>query len=72
VPDRHERDKTTFRPPPDIKRAAQEAIAAQDDWTMNDVLVACLSALAADPAAFLALLLPHKPPQKRGRPPKQP
>jgi hypothetical protein len=71
--DRHGLDKTTFRPPPEVKQAARDALARHgeaDDWTMNEFLVACLRMLAEKPAAMLTHLAAHRPPKKRGRPPK--
>lgn len=69
MPDRHERDKTTFRPPPEVKAAAQEVLNDRDDWTMNDFLVACLVLLAKNPQAMLDRLAEFRPPPKKGRPP---
>lgn len=68
--DRHGEPKTTFRPPAEVKAAAQRAIADNDAWTLNEVLVACLIALADDAPTFLARLERHRPSRKRGRPPK--
>lgn len=76
--DLHKLSKATFRPPTEVKNAAQQVLAAQeppagkDPWTLNDVLVACLALLAARPRTFLRQLEPYRPPRKRGRPRKQP
>lgn len=69
--DRHERDKTTFRPPPEVKADAQKVLNEHGDWTMNDFLVACLVLLAKNPKAMLDRLAEFRPPPKRGRPPKR-
>lgn len=72
MPDRHQRDKTTFRPPPEVKEAAQKALSdSPGDWTMNDFLVACLVLLAKNPKAMLDRLAEVRPQPKRGRPPKK-
>jgi hypothetical protein len=69
--DQHRRSRATFRPPPEVKDAAQKVLA-EEDWTLNDVLVACLALLAAKPKTFLKQLRPYRPPNTRGRPPKRP
>jgi hypothetical protein len=67
--DRHERDKATFRPPPEVKAAAHAELA-KADWTLNDFLVACLVALTKSPKEMLAQLERFRPPRKMGRPRK--
>ncbi len=58
----------TVRPPADVKGAAQEALAVRDR-EMRAFVVACLTALAADPDRLLDLLGPYWPARKRrGRP----
>lgn len=69
--DRHERDKTTFRPPPEVKEAAQRVLDDRPDWTLNEFLVACLALLAQNPDAMLRRLETVRPPAKRGRPRKK-
>ena len=69
--DRHEREKTTFRPPPEIKEAAQKILDERDDWTLNDFLTACLALLARNPEAMLNRLAAFRPPRRRGRPKKE-
>lgn len=71
MPDLHRQPKSTFRPPRDVKDAAQKVLADEPDWTLTDVLVASLRLLAAKPKTFLKQLGPYKPPPKRGRPPKK-
>lgn len=70
--DRHQHDKTTFRPPPEVKTEAQNALAKHPgEWTMNDFLVACLVLLAKDPGPMLERLAEFRPPPKKGRPRKR-
>ncbi|MFJ8690205.1 hypothetical protein [Micromonospora wenchangensis] len=71
MPDRHQRDKTTFRPPPEVKTEAQNVLANRPDWSMNDFLVACLVLLTKDPDAMLDRLKEFRPPPKKGRPPRE-
>ncbi len=72
--DLHKQRVKDFRVPPEVKAAAQEALADQPDraepWTLNDVVTAALSMLAKRPKTFLKMLEPFKPPRKRGRPRK--
>lgn len=69
--DRHERDKTTFRPPPEIKEAAQKILDERPGWTLNDFLTACLALLAKNPDAMLNRLSEFRPPRRVGRPRKK-
>ncbi|MFI1194168.1 hypothetical protein ACH4T9_13035 [Micromonospora sp. NPDC020750] len=70
MPDRHQRDKTTFRPPDEVKTEAQRVLAGRDDWTLNDFLVACMVLLTRNPDAMLDRLKDFRPPPKKGRPRK--
>lgn len=69
--DRHERDKTTFRPPPEIKDAAQRILDERPDWSLNDFLSACLALLAKNPDAMLNRLSGFRPTRRVGRPRKK-
>ncbi len=70
MPDRHQRDKTTFRPPDEVKTDAQRVLAGRD-WTLNDFLVACMVLLAKNPDAMLDRLKEFRPAPKKGRPRKR-
>jgi hypothetical protein len=70
MPDLHRQNRATVRPPPEVKQAAQDALAGTG-WTFNDFVVACLAMLVKRPKTFLKQLEPYKPESKRGRPRKQ-
>jgi hypothetical protein len=62
----HRDPALTVRPPADLKAAAQEALRGRE---MQAFVVACLTALTADPDGFLARLEDHWPARKPlGRP----
>lgn len=67
----HSGKALTVRPDPDLKAAATAALTARNR-EMQAFVVACLTALVADPDAFLATLDTHWPPKKPyGRPPRK-
>lgn len=72
--DPHRKSKWPFRPPVELREAAQDILKNQperdDPWTLNDVLVAALAMLVKRPKTFLRELEPFKPERQRGRPPK--
>ena len=58
----------TVRTGPEVKEAATRVLDRRK-LQMRAFIVACLTALAADPDKFLATLAPHWPaPKPRGRP----
>ncbi len=69
--DRHEHEKTTFRPPPEVKQEAQQILNARDDWNLNEFLIACLVMLTKNPDAMLNRLETVRPRRRRGRPRKE-
>jgi hypothetical protein len=63
-----EPEALTVRPGAEVKAAASRVLSERD-LEMRAFIVACLTALAAEPDRFLATLAPHWPPAKpRGRP----
>ena len=70
--DRHRDPGLTVRPDATLKAQATQALSDRDR-EMKAFVVACLSALVADPDSFLELLNEHWPAEKpRGRPRKSP
>lgn len=70
-PDRHATPGGVYaRPSPELRKQIKPALQGHD-WTVNDVLVACLTRLVKDPAGTLEWLAGDKPPPKKGRPSKQ-
>lgn len=70
-PDRHDKPGVLARPTPEIRDAAKQVLA-DNDWTMNDFLVACMVLLTRNPGAMLDRLKEFRPPQRKpGRPPKK-
>ncbi|GGP80238.1 hypothetical protein [Streptomyces melanogenes] len=68
--DNHRDPPLTTRPPAALKQQATAALQAHDR-EMQAFVVACLTALVADPKGFLGQLADHWPPEKpRGRPRK--
>ncbi|MFI8932550.1 hypothetical protein ACIG3E_33420 [Streptomyces sp. NPDC053474] len=66
----HREPAMTVRPPAHLKAAAQAALGGRE---MTAFVVACLTALVANPADFLAQLDQHWPKEKpRGRPRRTP
>ncbi|MFG1913081.1 hypothetical protein [Kribbella sp. NPDC048928] len=62
----------TVRAPADVKGRATEVLQARG-LEMRGFVVACLTALAADPDALLNQIEPHWPAEKpRGRPRREP
>lgn len=62
-----EPEALTVRPGAEVKAAASRVLSERD-LEMRAAIVACLTALAADPDGFVATLAPHWPPPKpRGR-----
>jgi hypothetical protein len=58
----------TVRPGAEVKAAASRVLDGRN-LQMRSFIVACLTALAADPDGFLATLGPHWPtPRPHGRP----
>ncbi|GHE51097.1 hypothetical protein [Streptomyces capitiformicae] len=69
-PDRHRDPGLTVRPGADLKQQATQALSDRDR-EMQGFVVACLTALVADPDGFLERLAEHWPAEKpRGRPRK--
>jgi hypothetical protein len=70
-PDRHDtRSGVLGRPDPALRVQASR-ILAENGWTMNHFLIACLVLLTRNPAPFLARLSEFRPPAKKGRPRKR-
>lgn len=70
MPSEHREPALTVRPPADLKRDTQVELAGRG-LQMRAFVVACLTALKADPEWFLAVLKPHWPdpkPHRGGRP----
>lgn len=66
-PDRHENPGVLARPAKTLKEQAKRVLAEQG-WTMNEFLIACLAALVRNPQGMLRRLGAHRPPRRRGRP----
>jgi hypothetical protein len=68
VSSQHRDPRMTVRVPADLKAATQQALG---DRELRGFVLACCTALVADPQVFLAGLEEHWPPPSRiGRPPK--
>ncbi|MFC1436058.1 hypothetical protein ACEZDB_36035 [Streptacidiphilus sp. N1-3] len=64
----HRDPSMSVRVPADLQAATRQALGGRD---LRAFVLACCTALAADPQAFLAGLEEHWPPPSRiGRPPK--
>lgn len=67
-PDRHRDPGVLARPSPELRDQAKEVLDSAG-WTMNDFLIACLSALTRNPAEMLRSLSRYRLEAKpRGRP----
>lgn len=68
--DRHRDPQLNVRPPTELRTDAQQLLEDRG-LEMKGFVVACLTALTADPDQVLEWLRPHWPaPKPRGRPPK--
>lgn len=65
--DRHQNPVMATRPDPEL-RAKTAATLADNDWTMNEFVAACMELVNRNPAAMLKRLAAFKPPRKKGRP----
>lgn len=69
--DRHVDPKLTIRPTEELRRAALDLLK-QRGLTAQDFMIACLSALVADPDRQIEAVASHWPePKTRGRPRKR-
>lgn len=68
-PSKHRDPGLTVRPPKEVQDQAK-ATLRENGWGIREFVVACLTAVAKQPAKVLALLAEHRPPpSRRGRPP---
>lgn len=65
------RSDSVYVPGPVVEKKPAQQILDAEDWQLREFVVACLRALVADPAGFLASLGDYRPDRRDpGRPSK--